>query len=97
MMFKESRLEATETHTRQIRPDVAAVDVHWEMSGARDPSGNRWPSRRGLMSLLVTREEGDWAIAVMHNMELPSDGMAAAQAQLQERRQQADAVAADES
>jgi uncharacterized protein (TIGR02246 family) len=84
-MFKESRLAAVRVHTRRVRGDVAAVDVHWEMSGACDPSGEPWPSRHGLMSLLIACEEGDWAITVMHNMELPSDGMAGAQAQLQER------------
>ncbi len=86
-MFKESRLAAIRTQARQIRPDVAAVDLHWEMSGARDPSGNQWPSRRGLMNLLITREQEGWAIMVMHNMELPSDGVADAQAQLQARHQ----------
>ena len=86
-MFKESRLAAIRTRIRPIRPDVAAVDLHWEMSGARDPSGNQWPSRCGLMSLIATREQGGWSIVVMHNMELPSDGMADAQAQLQEQHQ----------
>jgi uncharacterized protein (TIGR02246 family) len=91
-MFKESRLTATQTQVRPIRPDVAAADVHWEMSGARGPSGDRWPSRCGLMNLVVTREEGIWSIAVMHNMELPANGMADAQAQLQKGRQPADAA-----
>jgi uncharacterized protein (TIGR02246 family) len=89
-MFKESRLTALQTRTRPIRPDVAAADVHWEMSGARDPSGGQWPSRRGLMNLLLTCEEGLWSIAVMHNMELPMDGTADAQAHLQKRHQPAE-------
>jgi uncharacterized protein (TIGR02246 family) len=84
-MFKDSSLTAIQTRTRPIRPDVAAADIHWEMSGARDPSGDQWPSRRGLMNLVLTREEGSWSIAVMHNMELPTDGMAGAQAELQKR------------
>ena len=39
-MFKDSQLTATGTRVRMIRPDVAAVDVRWKMSGARDPAGN---------------------------------------------------------
>lgn len=35
-MFRDSHLSAPETRVRFIRPDVAAVDVHWEMTGARD-------------------------------------------------------------
>jgi uncharacterized protein (TIGR02246 family) len=84
-MFKDSCLAAIRMRTRPVRSDVAAVDVHWEMSGACDPAGNQWPNRLGLMSLLITREQGCWAIAVMHNMELPPDGMADGQARLQER------------
>jgi uncharacterized protein (TIGR02246 family) len=93
-MFKASRLTAIETRTRPVRSDVAAVAVVWEMPGACDPAGNQWPSRRGLMNLLITRERGAWSIAVMHNMELPEGGMADAQAQLQERHQGAGAAAA---
>jgi uncharacterized protein (TIGR02246 family) len=88
-MFRDSRLTATQTRVRPIRPDVAAVDIRWEMSGARGPSGDQWPSRRGLMNLVLTREGGIWSIAVMHNMELPMDGMADAQARLQKRHQPA--------
>ena len=39
-MFKDSRLTVTETSVRMIRSDVAAVDVKWTMTGARDPHGN---------------------------------------------------------
>lgn len=88
-MFRDSRLSATQTRVRPIRPDVAAVDIRWEMSGARGPSGDRWPVRRGLMNLVLTREGGTWSIDVMHNMELPMDGLADAQARLQERYQPA--------
>lgn len=82
-MFKDSHLTATNLRVRPVRADVAAVDLRWEMTGARDPMGNEWPCRRGLINMLVTREEGDWAIAVMHNMELASDEMAEAQEALQ--------------
>lgn len=82
-MFKDSRLVATETSVRFIRPDVAAVDVRWEMTGARDPMGNEWPLRRGLINLIVTLEGESWSIAVMHNMDLPAEEMAQAQEKIQ--------------
>jgi hypothetical protein len=40
----------TAINTRFLRPDVAAVDVHWEMTGATDAQGNPRPGRRGLLS-----------------------------------------------
>ena len=82
-IFKDSRLAAAETTVRFIRPDVAAVDVRWEMTGARDPMGNEWPLRRGLINLTIVREADTWSIVVMHNMDLPAEEMAQAQARIQ--------------
>jgi uncharacterized protein (TIGR02246 family) len=70
-MFKDSRLALAESNIRFIKPDVAAVDVMWEMTGATDPSGDPWPERKGLINLIMTNENEDWIILVMHNMDLP--------------------------
>jgi uncharacterized protein (TIGR02246 family) len=81
-MFKDSRLSVTETRIRFLRPDLAAVDVRWEMSGARDPQGREWPDRRGLLSFIATERHHAWSIDVFHNMDLPAPGLAKAQAEL---------------
>lgn len=81
-MFKDSRLTVMETSVRLIRPDVAAVDVKWAMTGARDPHGNPWPERTGLLNWIVTRHGERWLIDVSHNMDLPSPELAKAQAAL---------------
>ena len=81
-MFKESRLTVTETRVRLIRPDVASVDVKWTMTGARDPHGNPWPERVGLLNWIATRHGERWLIDVSHNMDLPSPDLAKAQAAL---------------
>jgi uncharacterized protein (TIGR02246 family) len=81
-MFRESRLSATDTRARFLSREIAAVDVHWEMTGARDPMGNQWPKRRGLMILIAMHDGKRWSIAVMHNMDI-ADDMAAAQEKLQ--------------
>lgn len=82
-MFKTSRLAATETRVRFLSEAIAAADMRWEMTGARDPSGKEWPLRRGLMNMVMTRDGRGWSIAVMHNMDLPSEDLAEAQAKLQ--------------
>jgi len=74
-MFKDSRLALTETRIRFIRPDIAAIDVRWTMTGARDPTGKPWPARHGLLNQIATREHGVWSIAVSHNMDLPAPEM----------------------
>jgi uncharacterized protein (TIGR02246 family) len=84
-MFKDSHLTVTGTSVRLIRPDVAAVDVKWTMTGARDPHGNPWPERAGLLNWIVTRHGEDWLIDVSHNMDLPSPDLAKAQAELSKR------------
>jgi uncharacterized protein (TIGR02246 family) len=81
-MFQDSRLAVTETRVRLIRPDIAAVDVNWTMTGARDPHGNPWPERTGLMNWIVTRHGERWLVDVSHNMDLPSPDLAKAQAAL---------------
>ena len=81
-MFTDSRLTVLETRVRMIRPDVAAVDVKWTMTGARDPHGNPWPERVGLLNWIVTRHGERWLIDVSHNMDLPSPDLAKAQAAL---------------
>jgi uncharacterized protein (TIGR02246 family) len=84
-MFTDSRLTITETRVRLIRPDVAAVDVKWTMTGARDPHGNPWPQRVGLLNWIVTRHGERWLIDVSHNMDLPAPDLAKAQAALSKK------------
>jgi len=52
---------------RFLKPDVAAVDVDWEMTGAKNQDGSVRPTRKGLHSLIMTKQgDGSWLIAVMH-------------------------------
>ncbi len=60
----------TAIRTRPIRPDVTAVDVHWQMTGATDAQGNPRPDRRGLLSFPMEKNAGQWQIGVMHNLDL---------------------------
>jgi uncharacterized protein (TIGR02246 family) len=70
-MFKQSHQTATEVRTRFISPDIASVDVRWEMTGSTDRDGTPIPLRTGLLNWLVTRRDGRWLITVMHNQDLP--------------------------
>jgi uncharacterized protein (TIGR02246 family) len=81
-IFKDTKLIATETRLRMIRPDVAAVDVRWKMTGARNPMGEPWPEREGILNWIVTRHGDRWLIDVSHNMDLPSPELVKAQTAL---------------
>jgi uncharacterized protein (TIGR02246 family) len=70
-MFASSVTTATETHVRVLRPDLAAVDIRWEMTGSRDAAGKDWPTRQGLMNTIAVETPKGWRFAVFHNQDLP--------------------------
>ncbi len=69
-IFKNSHQKYTEIKTRFIRPDVAAIDVRWEMTGAVDAQGNPRPDRRGMLNFVMAKNDWQWQIVVMHNLDL---------------------------
>jgi len=69
-IFKNSRQKYTDIKIRFIRPDVAAVDVRWELTGATDSQGNPRPDRNGILSFVMANHTGQWQIDVMHNLDL---------------------------
>jgi len=69
-IFKDSHQRYTGIKIRFIRPDVAAVDVHWEMTGSTSPAGDPVPLRQGLLNFTMTKNHDIWQIVVMHNMNL---------------------------
>jgi uncharacterized protein (TIGR02246 family) len=71
-MFKDAHFKMTnDTKIRFLKPDVAAVDARWEMTGAKDPQGQDRGLRKGLLIFVMTKQKGQWQITVMHNMDLP--------------------------
>jgi len=69
-IFNKSHQEYTDVKTRFIRPDIAAVDVHWKMTGVIDAQGSPRPDREGLLNFVMAKNAGRWEILVMHNLDL---------------------------
>jgi len=69
--FKDSQLAMPDTKIRFITPDVTAVDVRWDMAGAKTRDGQKIPLRKGLANFIMTRSSSQWLVTVMHNMDLP--------------------------
>ena len=69
-IFLQSHQTANVKKIRFLKPDVAVVDVVWEMTGALTPEGVSRPVRTGLLDLVFTSSGGIWLITVMHNIEL---------------------------
>ncbi|SRR6266487_1019127 len=68
--FKTSHQTTENIKVRLVKPDVASLDIWWNMTGAMDDSGQLRPSRRGILSWIMTKEEGKWSIKIMHNLDL---------------------------
>jgi uncharacterized protein (TIGR02246 family) len=68
--FKQSHQTGEVTKIRFLRPDLAAVDIHWEMTGTVDNTGKPIPYRTGLADCIFTKSGGNWLVIVMHNAEL---------------------------
>ena len=72
-VYNETRQTGTIKSIRFLKPDVAAVDVDWEMTGAKNQDGSVRPTRKGLHSLIMIKQsDGSWLIAVMHIHEYTS-------------------------
>jgi uncharacterized protein (TIGR02246 family) len=69
--FKHAELKILDTKIRFLRPDIACVDATWSQTGAVR-NGKDMGVRKGLLMLVATREGSGWGIAVMHNMDLPT-------------------------
>lgn len=69
-MFHGSHQVITSIKIRFLSPDIAAVEVLWDMTGALDHAGAARPLTHGLRALVLTKEHGTWGITVFHNMEL---------------------------
>jgi len=70
-IFKESHQTAEIRSIRFLKPDLAAVDVDWKMTGARSQDGTPRQERRGLLNWVMARQsDGAWLIQIMHNTDL---------------------------
>jgi uncharacterized protein (TIGR02246 family) len=69
--FKESHQTAAIRSVRFLTPDLAAVDVDWDLTGAKSVDGSHPPPRKGLLNWVMAKQSnGSWLIEVMHNTEL---------------------------
>ena len=67
--FKNSRLRADRISIRFLRPDVAVVQVQWELAGDLGPDGNGLPVRHGVMTLVSSAQGGRWQFDAAQNTD----------------------------
>ena len=68
--LKNAHTKSLEMWIRFIRPDVAIVHVTSETAGITASDGRELPPQKELNIRVLTRENGQWLVAVFHNTPL---------------------------
>jgi pyridoxamine 5'-phosphate oxidase family protein len=68
-VLKQSTLTIHERHMTELRPDVALVRLVWESTGDQTPGGKPVPARHGLLTMVMTKEQGHWLVVSGHNTD----------------------------
>jgi uncharacterized protein (TIGR02246 family) len=76
--LKDSQRTDTVRSIRLFTPELAAVDLDTVITGTKAPDGSEIPPRKGLMIVLMTKQNGRWFIATFHESEYPAPRGAAA-------------------
>jgi uncharacterized protein (TIGR02246 family) len=71
-VLRDSVATLVDTKCRFLRPDVASVEIRWQLAGTYNPQGEPVPVRRGLSAFIATEKHGGgWSIDVLHLADLP--------------------------
>jgi len=79
-VLKNAHLQTQEIRVKEIRADVASVDIRWTTTGHEKPDGTPLPQRHGLLHLIAvgsadrtaSSQKNHWQIAVGHNVDYTS-------------------------
>ena len=81
-LFRGNLAEAHRTDiVRSIRffsPQLAAVDADTVITGTKAANGSEMPPRKGLMIVVMTKQNGRWLISAFHEAEFPATSAAVA-------------------
>ncbi len=69
--LKQARRTDTVRSIRFMTPEVAVVDADTVITNTRGAGGSIIPLRKGLMTVVMTKHDGMWLIAVFHEAEYP--------------------------
>ncbi len=64
--LKDAHRTDTVKSIRFLTPEIASVDIDWQMTGAKTRDGKDVPIRKGLLTWVVTKHNGQWMITIYH-------------------------------
>jgi hypothetical protein len=57
---------------RYFSPELASVDLDTVITGTKTADGSEIPARKGLMIVLMAKQNGHWYIGTFHESEYPA-------------------------
>jgi uncharacterized protein (TIGR02246 family) len=69
--LKDVNRTDTVRNIRFYAPEIALVDADTVMTGTRRTDGSLRPARKGLMIVVITKQNGLWRISNFHEAEFP--------------------------
>jgi uncharacterized protein (TIGR02246 family) len=76
-VFKDSICSGKVRLIRFLRPDIAVVDIEWEMTGARSADGSARPLRKGLLDWVCEKQGQYWRIVAFHDVDFTASSIPA--------------------
>jgi len=70
--LKDSARTDTVKSIRFFTPELAAADADTVITGTKGADGSEIPPRKGLMIVMMTKENGRWFIGIFHEAEYPA-------------------------
>ena len=70
--LKTMRRDASSPDIHFLRPDFATINSPYEASGLLTPTGAAVPPSKGFYDWIVTKQNGQWLIAVWHESNVPA-------------------------
>ena len=67
--LKDAHRTVNIKHIRFVKPDVAAVDAEWELTGSKAADGAENPVRKGIFTWVMVKQDGGWKFADFHESE----------------------------
>ena len=50
-----------------LKPDIAVAMATWEWPGFTQPSGEEWKGFRGIITMVMIKQDGRWLIRALQN------------------------------
>lgn len=63
----------TVRNVRFLSPEIASVDITYELTGVKAPDGSTTPPREGFYDWTLVKQNGHWLIAILHESNIAPD------------------------